>query len=464
MPIDPSIISQLRPVQLDNPMDVQGKALTLRSLAGQQQMQDMQLKQAQHNQDQERTLADLYKNNLSPDGKINRQGLLSSAAQSGLGNRIPGLQKQFADTDKASADAAHVGAQTNESQFKVQKQKLDIAGSAISSLLSNPNVTHDDVIQTVNQLVQQGIIQPEQGAQMARTLPGNPGMLRQFLMQKGLETMEASKRMEMMTPKFEKVDNGGAIQTGTVNPMTGQFSAGQAIRKVASPDTMMREAGDERRSVRSDTRERSLAAQGVTYQQDANGNLVALPTKGVPGAAVTGGVVRGPNGQPLAGKSNVTEDQAKAAGWLAQANNAWKNMQAAMEGNPGAAQPGLPDAVAAIPSFGIGAAVGNTMRGKDRQKFVQGASSLSEALLRAATGAGVNKDEAKQKLEELTPVFGESDETTKQKMAAIPVYLESLKTRAGHAGKNVPTSGATGGWGALDVPDDIAAILKKHGG
>jgi hypothetical protein len=45
------------------------------------------------------------------------------------------------------------------------------------------------------------------------------------------------------------------------------------------------------------------------------------------------------------------------------------------------------------------------MRGADRQKFMQGSSSLSEALLRAATGAGVNKDEAAQKIQELTPVF-----------------------------------------------------------
>jgi len=128
----------------------------------------------------------------------------------------------------------------------------------------------------------------------------------------------------------------------------------------------------------------------------------------------------------------MTEDQGKATGWLVQAENAYKNMLAAgfdKDGNPlPAAKPGVADLIANSP---LGGPVGNWLRSPDRQKFVQGASSLSESLLRAATGAGVNKDEAKQKIEELTPIWGEDDATTKQKMAAIPLYIESLKVRAG---------------------------------
>lgn len=131
----------------------------------------------------------------------------------------------------------------------------------------------------------------------------------------------------------------------------------------------------------------------------------------------------------------MTEDQGKATGWLIQAENAWKNMQAAIDPKTGggidAAKPGLNDALAAIPSLGLTTSIANSMRGENRQKFMQGASSLSEAMLRAATGAGVNKDEAAQKIRELTPVFGDDDATIKQKMDAIPLYIESLKVRAG---------------------------------
>jgi len=71
-------------------------------------------------------------------------------------------------------------------------------------------------------------------------------------------------------------------------------------------------------------------------------------------------------------------------------------------------------------------------------------------LLRAATGAGVNKDEAKQKIDELTPKYLDKPEVKKQKLDAIPVYIESLKTRAGRAapeGYQVPgKTKITGGW------------------
>lgn len=137
---------------------------------------------------------------------------------------------------------------------------------------------------------------------------------------------------------------------------------------------------------------------------------------------------------PLAGGNRapkMTEDQSKATGWLIQAQNAFKNMNQAIAADPAAAKPGVNDFISAIPSFGIGEAVGNQFRGSNRQMFMQGASSLSEALLRAATGAGVNKEEAAQKVRELTPVSGNSEEVIAQKMAAIPLYIESLKVRAG---------------------------------
>lgn len=184
------------------------------------------------------------------------------------------------------------------------------------------------------------------------------------------------------------------------------------------------------------------SGKGVTYQQDASGNFVALPTKAAPGSVVRASPVMAPGGgvTPLVGKNpdNMTEDQAKATGWLVQAQNAYANMMKAINpntGTPSAARPGFNDALAAIPSFGATEAIANTMRSSDRQKFMQASSSLSEALLRAATGAGVNKDEAAQKVKELTPVAGESEETTAQKLASIPLYLKSLEIRAGAGAK-----------------------------
>jgi hypothetical protein len=125
-----------------------------------------------------------------------------------------------------------------------------------------------------------------------------------------------------------------------------------------------------------------------------------------------------------------TEDQAKAAGWYAQAQNAYNNMLGAMNEDKSAATPGVIESLAS--SIGLDG-LANFSKSDSRQKFSQAASSFSEAALRAATGAGVTKDEAEQKIRELTPQITDSEPLKRQKLDSLNVYLSSLQTRAGGA-------------------------------
>lgn len=127
-----------------------------------------------------------------------------------------------------------------------------------------------------------------------------------------------------------------------------------------------------------------------------------------------------------------SEDERKAAGWFFQADNARRNMENVVKRNPGAAYPTIVErGTSAIPLFGED--IANTLRPEDRQMFVQAASSMAEALLRAATGAGVNESEAKQKIAELVPQLGDKPGNVKQKTDAYAVYMSSLQARAGRA-------------------------------
>lgn len=188
---------------------------------------------------------------------------------------------------------------------------------------------------------------------------------------------------------------------------------------------------------------RNLDTQGKMLSLDFQAALQGLPL---------------PSKKTEGGGGTATEDERKAAGWLAQATNAYNNMLGAMytkEGKTtGAEKPGvIESALGTLPFIGEGSAA--LARGTDRQKFTQAASSLSEALLRAATGAGVNRDEAKQKLEELTPLFTDDADTRKQKLEAIPMYLESLKSRAGRA--------APSGYQVPQAPTNALSITLPDG-
>lgn len=219
--IDPSIALQVRPMA--DPMESYGKAVQLKSLANQQRMQEAEFARYEENQAAERKLNELYRGNIGADGQVNRQGVISGAASAGLGSRIPGLQKTFAEADKATAEVKNVTSQISERDFNVLKKRADATNGMFSSLLSRPNVTQDDVIQGLASLVDQGFIKDTDAAAAMRQLPP-PERLRDFLMGKALEAADASKRLDMLTPKFEKIDAGNRVIPGTSNPLTGQFS------------------------------------------------------------------------------------------------------------------------------------------------------------------------------------------------------------------------------------------------
>ena len=121
-----------------------------------------------------------------------------------------------------------------------------------------------------------------------------------------------------------------------------------------------------------------------------------------------------------------SEDERKAAGWVNQARLASKQMGEAMAADKSASSQGILEAV--LPE-----GIARQTLTEQRQRFNDAASSFSEAALRAATGAGINESEAKQKIYELTPRYGDKPATVKDKLARQEMYLQSLESRAGRA-------------------------------
>jgi hypothetical protein len=150
---------------------------------------------------------------------------------------------------------------------------------------------------------------------------------------------------------------------------------------------------------------------------------------------------------PKATTSQPTEDERKAASWFFQADNARRNMANVIAQTPSAAYPTVSERAAGLVPL-VGEDIANTLRPEQRQKFVQASGSMAEALLRAATGAGVNESEAQQKVRELVPQLGDKKGTVEQKTAAYDVYMNSLRARAGRALPKTPAP--SGGSNVVD--------------
>lgn len=138
----------------------------------------------------------------------------------------------------------------------------------------------------------------------------------------------------------------------------------------------------------------------------------------------------------------ASEDERKAAGWLAQARLASQQMQESMAADPTVSNKPFSESLAERLPFVKEEDI-NAQRSPQRQRFTAAASSFSEAVLRAATGAGINEMEAKQKIAELTPVYGESPESIADKMARQEMYIQSLEQRAGRAAPKTPANART---------------------
>ena len=204
---------------------------------------------------------------------------------------------------------------------------------------------------------------------------------------------------------------GGALpQTRAPASMQGQLQ-GKGPDQAELRRLQIAEEANERaaEAARMAAYQRTLGNAPAGFRFKADGTLEAIP------------------GGPKPAGAAASEDERKAAAWLAQAENSYRNMASILQSDDAADDPGF------IESYVPWDEVANRSRSDTRQRYVQAASSLSEALLRAATGAGITRDEATQKVRELTPQRGDSNAVKQQKLAAIPVYIAALRQRAGRA-------------------------------
>lgn len=135
----------------------------------------------------------------------------------------------------------------------------------------------------------------------------------------------------------------------------------------------------------------------------------------------------------------TTEDQGKAAGWFVSGRQAMNDMRRVLTEDPKAGDMGFGErAATAVLPRSTGEDVANALRSPTRQQFVNAAEAMTDSLLRAATGAGVNYDEAERKRRQLIPQLGDSQAVKEQKLRNYETEMAALAARAGPALDKLP--------------------------
>lgn len=177
------------------------------------------------------------------------------------------------------------------------------------------------------------------------------------------------------------------------------------------------------------------ASQAVTYQQDAEGNFVALPTRVQPGSIVRGSpVVAGPGMSPLKGAQKdgkLTESEAKATLYLGQMQSATDTLNKLTTDNKTAD----PWQVALTGNIG-----GNILAPESAQQIGQAQNQWSEAYLRQKTGAAATKQEIDLNNRTFFPQVGDSDAVIKQKAAMRAQAERDMTIPAGRGAAKINQS------------------------
>lgn len=411
MAIDASIPLRALGSQQNDPMESYGKMMALRNM-------QMQQDTAQRQIDDDRALADIYAKAIDPStGKINHGAVLSGMARLGQGSKIGAYQKQVAEAQKAEAEIGKIGADTGLSQakskeidFNMLQKRIGTTNNALASLLQKPDLNHDDVIRTLNGLVDMGIATPEEGAAAVRSLPGNPQALRQAILQKALQGMDAEKQLNMMMPKNEAVDLGGTRQVVDMNPMSNPNATGTVFKKTETPDAIL--ASNTSRANNAATVSATIRGQNMT---DAR----ARETLGFEREKFT------------AADKPLTEFQGKSTGFASRAKAASDIVDRV--GDSGKVQPGMiKRAGEAVPLIGNGlGTILNATQSKEQQQVEQAQRDFINAVLRQESGAAIGLDEFDNAKKQYFPQPGDSAEVIEQKRSNRATQIRALEISAG---------------------------------
>ena len=167
--------------------------------------------------------------------------------------------------------------------------------------------------------------------------------------------------------------------------------------------------------------------------------------------------ITGATGEQLTGKGNVTEDQAKAAGFALRMNQATQLFNNPVI-DPNTQQPlvmngkqvtleqafGTPSRTQSIlrniPSAGVTTGIANVFEGAGRQQYRQAQENWVTANLRAESGAAIGVDEMEKEITKYFPQTNDKPQTITQKAQARKSAELAMEVRGGPALKAIKKS------------------------
>jgi len=240
--LDASIILGGKPAQIESPVNALAKMLQIQEAQQGNQMRGMQMQDAQTARERGNRLSALLgKQYATPE---EREGALLEG----------GFMDEAGKLSKNRLEATKQGVELDEKKFKVANDRYGVYKKTLGALANSPNLSKGLVLQAGQELVDAGVLPAEMFAKVSQGLSDDPAALKADLQRGVASQMTPEQMFTVFAPKPEKMDNGASIgfrDTNPNSPTYGQATAGAAIQKQQSPDSIASNATSEANNRRS---------------------------------------------------------------------------------------------------------------------------------------------------------------------------------------------------------------------
>jgi hypothetical protein len=289
MALDPSIALGVKQLEAPNMLAQYGQIAAIQNARNQNALAQYQLSTAQRKDASTNALNAAYQAAYNPEtGEIDVNKLRSTVAASGFGSELPGIEKTLLEGQKARTELV-------DAKLKQSRAFLDTLDptdpNAPQQYMAWHQANHSDPV-LGPALAARGVTADQSMARIQQAIAAGPQAFAQLINQSKLGT---EKFMELNKPTTTSQNLGGQVRLLQTPGLGGSSTVvpGSTAAVTMSPYEQDRIGQEQTRL----DRER----QGVVYQQDASGNIVALPSRLSPGEMPVARVAQAPGAAPVAG-------------------------------------------------------------------------------------------------------------------------------------------------------------------
>lgn len=440
--VNPNIALSVKPVELADPLAQYSRLAAIQGAQQQNALGQYQLGAAKRGEETQNMLAQAYAQSVNPaTGKIDYDKLTGLVATGGGGAQLPAIQKSRLEQETAQTAQQKAQADLLDAKLKQSRSFLDTLDpadpTAPAKYLAWHEANHRDPV--IGAALNARGVSAEQARQsIEAAIAKGPAAFAQMLNQSKLGT---EKFMEMNKPHFTAGPTGIVQNPGLGGPATVVQGTAPAFQmtpaQIAQNKIAQQQLAVSQGQLSVAQQRLANEGQGVTYQQDAQGNIVALPTKIKPGDTPRGRTVAAPGEGmlPMAGKPS--EAAAKETASINQQRAIIKGALDAIEKNPNAFGTARGLAGGALGETFGARAVGETPEETQARSFL---FNVVSGVIKERAGTAQSAGE-QATLNRFLPTTTDNADELKSKLKGFQDYLTARESAGKKGGTPPPSNG-----------------------